>query len=209
MVVSNAVSLHPVVPKWSRFKLDWMVPAVGLFTDHLNPHWAVRSSSLTQRAIAFWGDVLHPECENGVCNLVSFAYGTGYPALWSHDTISERTHEWLKEEFGFVPFTFHRQMARCVAAGHLVSVGSLANLPKSFVQDAPKTDARIALFAGRENKCFLPESQERTFDWLTKQRSGKGDTLHVLDVYGHLDLFLGDHAARDVFPLILSELDRG
>ena len=209
MVVSNAVSLHPVVPPWSRFKLNWMVPAVGLFTNHLNPRWGVRANTLTEKAIAYFGDVLHPECENGVCKLVSFAYGTGYPALWSHDTISDRTHDWLTDEFGFVPFTFHRQMARCVAAGHLVAVEQLASLPKSFVEHAPKTDARIALFAGRENKCFLPESQERTHDWLTKSRPGKGDSLHVLDSYGHLDMFLADDAARDVFPLMIAELDRG
>lgn len=205
-VVSNAVSLHPVVPTWSRFKLNWMVPMVGLLTDHLNPHWGVRANTTTEKAIAYIGGKLHPECDNTVCNLVSFSYGTGFPALWSHAMISEQTHEWLKEEFGFVPFTFHRQMARCVNAGHLVSVDQLPQLPRSFVAEPPKTEARIALFAGRENRCFSYESQERTHAWLTSTRTNK-DSLHILDEYGHLDMFLGENAARDVFPRMIQELD--
>jgi hypothetical protein len=30
----------------------------------------------------------------------------------------------------------------------------------------------------------------------------------VLPGYGHLDVFIGKDAARDVFPLMLEELDR-
>jgi hypothetical protein len=29
----------------------------------------------------------------------------------------------------------------------------------------------------------------------------------VFDGYGHLDMFMGQHAARDIFPTIVSELE--
>jgi hypothetical protein len=30
--------------------------------------------------------------------------------------------------------------------------------------------------------------------------------VHVIDGYGHLDMFMGQHAARDVFPHMLAAL---
>jgi hypothetical protein len=33
-------------------------------------------------------------------------------------------------------------------------------------------------------------------------------SLHLLDGYGHLDVFMGRYAARDTFPVILEELAR-
>jgi pimeloyl-ACP methyl ester carboxylesterase len=207
-VVSNAVSLHPVVPRWSRFKLDTLIPLIRLVTRSVDPHWGQRAVGLVPKFFAWVADVTHHECQNRVCKLVSLIYGAGTPALWSHETISSATHEWLKEEFGFVPLRFHEQMARCVRRGNLVSAEHLPGLPPDYTQSAPRTDARFALFAGERNLCFLPESQQRTFEYLNKIRPDY-HTLHVLPTYGHLDMFMSDNAARDVFPLMVSELDRG
>jgi hypothetical protein len=149
----------------------------------------------------------HPECRNAVCRMVSFTYGAGWPALWSHANLDEATHEWIRGEFAEVPMTFFTQMDRCVRAGHVVPVDGIGTLPASFTDTAPRTDARFALLAGANNRCFLPESQLRTFDFLRRHRPGR-DSLHVLPGYGHLDVFFGRRAATDVFPLILKELAR-
>jgi hypothetical protein len=77
---------------------------------------------------------------------------------------------------------------------------------RRYADEPPRTRARFALLAGELNRCFLPESQRRTHAYLQRYRSDH--TLHVLRGYGHLDLFFGTHAADDVFPLILGELDR-
>ena len=103
--------------------------------------------------------------------------------------------------------TFFSQMLRCVEAGHLVSVDSHRELPASYAAREPQTSARFALFAGKLNRCFLPESQERTFEFLNRYRPGT-HSLHILPTYGHLDVFMGVRAAEDVFPLMLDELDR-
>ena len=71
----------------------------------------------------------------------------------------------------------------------------------------PRSDARWALFAGWLNECFLPASQVATWDFLDRQRKDT-HALHVLPSYSHLDMFFGEHAARDVFPLIHAELAR-
>ena len=152
--------------------------------------------------------LFHHECHNPVCKMVSFTYGTGFPCLWEHDNLNRETHdEWLNHEFAKVPLTFFAQMARCVDHGHLVSVDGLPELPADFVAQAPQTDARFVVLACERNRCFLPESQERTFEFLDRHRPGY-HSMHVIPRYGHLDVFMGDNAARDTFPLILEGLSR-
>lgn len=205
-IVSNAMSLHPVVPRWSRFKIGRLVPVVGRFLDHVSPRWgAERPDRLLERALVATVEATHRECRSGVCHMVSFTYGSGHPALWSHENLSARTHAWLAHEFGPVPFTFFRHMGRSIAAGRLVPTGAFPNLPADPVGAAPRTDARFVLLAGRENRCFLPESQVRTFDHLSRYAAGR-HSLHTIDGYGHLDVFMGRYAARDTFPLIRKEL---
>ncbi len=204
-VISNAVSLHPIVPSFSRFKLNYMQPLASLFIDRLNPRWGLYRKGFMPHLFNTVVRLFHQECENLVCKHVSFTYGTGWPALWSHENLNEATHEWLKEEFADVPFTFLKEIKQCVSAGRLMSYEEHPELPKDFTAQTPKTDARFALFAGENNLCFLPESQRKTFGFLSRYR--KDHSLHVLPNYGHLDVFMGKHAARDVFPLIEKELE--
>lgn len=204
-IVSNAVSLHPVVPAWSRFKLQFLQPLVQLMTDYLNPHWGVEAPTLAAKLVTFLVNLTHHECDNAVCKQVSFTYGSGFPALWSHENLNDETHEWLKEEFGPVPLRFFAQISRCIAQGHLVAVEGFAELPADFTEAPPKTAARFAFFTGEENRCFLPISQVKTYDYFSGLR-GDYHTLHRLKGYSHLDVFMGKNAARDVFPLMLREL---
>jgi pimeloyl-ACP methyl ester carboxylesterase len=206
-IVANAVSLHPAVPAFSRVKLDVAVPLVGLLTPYVNPHWGVDAPTPVAKMLTAMVKLTHHECDNTVCKMVSFVYGSGFPALWRHENINEATHEWLKNEFAEVPISFFRQMARCVRRGHLVAVDGLRELPDDFVAEAPRTDARFAFVAGALNRCFLPESQARTHAWFDRHRPGY-HTLHVLPTYGHLDVFMGARAAHDTFPLIAAELEK-
>lgn len=206
-VVTNAVSLHTVVPDWSRFKLRFGIPVINRFTDYLDPQWGIEAPTLTAKAINAFVRLSHHECDNAVCKQVSFTYGAGAPALWRHENLNPDTHEWLKREFAKVPLTFFRQMARCVRRGNLISVEGKRELPADFAAQEPQTDARFAFFAGARNLCFLPESQERTFEFFDSRRKNY-HTLHIFPEYGHLDVFMGARAAHDTFPLLLAELEQ-
>jgi hypothetical protein len=206
-IVSNAVSLHPVVPWWSNVKLKLAVPVLARITSWLNCQWGLEAPTPLARFIQLWVDLTHHECHNPVCKQVSFTYGAGFPALWRHQNLDEGTHEWLKHEFAWVPLRFFQQISKCVSAGHLVAVENFRELPADFTARPPQTDARFAFFAGEENRCFLPESQARTHAWLDSLRPGY-HTLHRIPEYSHLDVFMGDRAARDVLPQMVAELDR-
>ncbi|MGA2015671.1 MAG: esterase [Opitutaceae bacterium] len=206
-IVSNAVSLHTVVPGFSKLKLYYALPVVSRFSDCLNPQWGLDAPTPFAKAIALTVAAVHHECHNPVCKQVSFTYGSGFPALWSHANLNDDTHEWLKREFAAVPTTFFHQMAHCVRSGHLVRVQDLPQLPRDFAAQPPRTSARFAFFSGQDNLCFVPESQRRSFAFFDSVRPNY-HSLRVLPKYGHLDMFMGDNAARDVFPLMAAELEK-
>ncbi|MCZ0954637.1 MAG: alpha/beta hydrolase [Rhodospirillaceae bacterium] len=205
IVISNAVSLHPVVPPRSALKGRLAVPIVRCMVTYLNPQWGVHAPPGWPRILDFLVRATHHECNNPVCKWSSFTYGAGAPTLWRHENLSEEVHEWLKGEFAHVPMSFFRQMTRSIGAGHLVTTGEFEQLPESAVDQAPRTDARVVFLGGELNDCFLPESQARSFDHMEKYAPGR-HSYYEMAGYGHLDPFIGKNAPNDVFPLIIDEL---
>jgi pimeloyl-ACP methyl ester carboxylesterase len=207
MILSNAVSLHPVVPFSAGMKHRLAVPMIARLTPYLDCQWGLNSPTLLAKVLTALVKLTHWECDNIVCRYASFAYGLGFPTLWRHENLSADTHEWLSAEFGSVPLTFFKQIGRGIRAGHLQAAGGQSTLPEDFGIDPPRTSARMAFFAGEENRCFLPASQERTFRYFDGVRPSY-HSLHVIPDYAHLDVFIGKNAARDVFPAMIGELNK-
>ena len=209
VIVSNAVSLHPQVSTLSRLKSRYAVPLVGLMTDHLNPMWGEGrgdgADRWPARSLAALVRLTHHECSNGVCRFASFTYGTGFPVLWRHENLNAATHDWLSDEFAAVPLSFFRQIGRCIAAGRLLRQEPLPGLPADYAAAPPRTQARFSFVAGRRNDCFAWQSQQSSHAWFEQHQPGR-HSFHVFDDYGHLDVFLGQHAARDTFPTLLAAL---
>jgi pimeloyl-ACP methyl ester carboxylesterase len=207
-IVTNAVSLHTLVPSWSQLKIKYAVPLVNPFLHFLNPAWGDHPPSVVAKLLTLMVRAVHHECDNTVCKMVSFTYGAGFPALWRHENLDPETHErFIPREFGHVPLTFFRQMAQCVRRGNLVSYEGSAGLPQDYVAAEPQTDARFVFLAGEKNRCFLPESQVRSYEYFSARRPNY-HSLHVVPGYSHLDMFLGRSAGKDIFPMILEELER-
>jgi hypothetical protein len=206
-IVSNAVSLHPVVPAVTRAKMKLALPLLSRMTPWVDPQWGLAPPHALARVLTWLIRATHHECDNIVCRWSSFTYGVGFPTLWRHENLDDATHDWMQREFGPVSMDFFLQMAHCLDAGHLVSLNGDDVLPHDFAAQPPQTTARWALFSGELNRCFLPESQVRTHRWLETHRPGY-HTLHIVPDYGHLDIFMGQHAARDVLPLMIEELGR-
>ncbi|MGA9860253.1 MAG: hypothetical protein WBQ18_20470 [Solirubrobacteraceae bacterium] len=208
-IVSNAVSLHPVVPPLANLKLRFMIPVTGRVLGYLDPQWGREGAPwIVPKLVDTWIRLTHHECHNAVCKWSSFTYGAAKPTLWRHENLNDATHEWMKGEFADVPLTFFEQIDSCVRAGRLLAAEHHPELPGDFTAQPPRTDARVIFLAGAQNVCFTAESQRRSQNWYEHHRPGHS-ALHILDGYGHLDVFMGRHAARDIFPLIAAELDQG
>lgn len=205
-VVSNSVSTHPVVPFAAKLKLNLATPLVNLVTDRLDAQWSLHAPTLPAKAIAAVTALTHHECNNPVCKMSSFMNGVGFPVMWAHSNLNDATHAWLTREFAQVPLSFYRQMTRSVNAGHLIAMGGHKELPETVVSEPPRTQARVGFITGGDNRCFLPQSQRRAHAALSEYRPDY-HTLRIIPGYGHLDVFMGKNASRDVFPVILEELE--
>ncbi|NYT63333.1 esterase [Alcaligenaceae bacterium] len=207
LVISNAVSLHTVVPQAGLGKLKYLVPIVARLTPYLDPRWGDHATGVLPRLMQLWVRLRHRECDNGVCRFSSFTYGAGHPTLWPHKNLTDEVHEWIRGEFADVPMSFFLQMRRCVQRGNLVATGTEPAIPADLAAQPPQTDARFVLIAGAINDCFPAEGQHRTFKWLEGHAPGQ-HRLHVIPGYGHLDIFIGTHAARDTYPVMSAALEQ-
>ena len=203
-IITNAVSLHPRVPGFSKIKLSYFVPPVKLLTTYLNPHWGIFAPTLLAKFFKAFVRLWHWEDDTMVGKFVSFTYGSGWPALWELANLTEETKNWIQEEFGAVPLNFFKNILTGVKRGALAPVGSKSG---TYTDEPPKTNARIVFFAGRLNKCFLWESQKASFDYFDKLQPNR-HKLYLLDKYSHLDVFLGKDAHKDIFPDMINELNK-
>lgn len=205
-VVTNAVSLHTILPAWSALKIQVLSPMVRKYSPTLSPKWGYKTEGGFSRMLRTVVVATHPECDNPVCAMVSFTYGSGNPALWAHRNIDAATHDWLTGEFAGAPMTFFAQMRDSVRVGHLVPTGEVAAIAPDLMA-APRTDARFVFLAGADNRCFLAEGQRRSFAHFDALSPGR-HTHREFPGYGHLDVIFGANAWRDTHPVIVDELRR-
>jgi alpha/beta hydrolase family protein len=206
-VVSSAVSVHPVVPRWSRVKLTALVPVIRMGTPYIDAQWGARPPTPIAWAVARWARLLRRECDDPVCALGNYMYGSGPDVLWRHDNLDQATHHWTSREFGFAPVAFMRQIRRSVLAGHLVAGQRLPGLPSSYVSEPPRIDAPWTFVAGTRNRLFTCESQQRTHEWFERFQPGR-HRLDLIDGHGHLDILFGRDAPQVAFPRFLAGLQR-
>lgn len=201
-IVSNAVSLHPIIPSFARFKLNVFLPLIALISKELNPQWGNKAPDLKSKFFRTLAQLTHWEKDTIVGKLVSFTYGAGFPALWELDNLTEETKQWIRNEFGFVPISFFNHIKKGVKEGALVSADSKVNYSK----EKPQTNARFAFFAGKLNKCFCYQSQVNSFNFFNSMKSDF-HTLHLYDTYSHLDIFYGKNSHKDIFPEMIKEIN--
>ncbi len=206
-ILSNAVSLHPVVPSFSEFKINYMLPVVKTAYKYLNPAWGLKAPDIKAKLLKWVVSATHWEKDTTVGKFVSFTYGSGFPALWLLDNLDEKTMDWIQYEFAEVPLTFFSHIRKCIRKGELVPNYPEQANETSYLERKPNTEARFVLFGGEKNLCFLPDSQMRTHEYLTRHNSKKSK-LYILQDYSHLDVFFGKNAHKDVFPIMIDELNQ-
>jgi cholesterol oxidase len=142
-------------------------------------------------------------CNNPVCRRVWLFLGESF----THTQLDQATHDALHEMFGEVNLRALRHLARILREGQVVNRdGEDAYLPQ-----ADRIDIPIHFLHGEENRIFLPEGTEETLDWLRSRNPGRArlyTRTPPIPGYAHLDCFIGKNAWRDVFPLVLEQLDR-
>ncbi len=66
-------------------------------------------------------------------------------------------------------------------------------------------DKRVTVMAGADDRLWHRDSIDLMYEWLRNEATPPGEPArhrkHVLPLYGHLDLFWGEDAEQDVYPL--------
>lgn len=215
----SATSLHSVVlsqsfafidpPLINRLKAKLRLPDVLAFLNFravLTSDFDQRSSYRT-RAL---DRLLHlypsaERCGEGVCRRLLLMYGE----VIRHDQLDHATHSSLYDMFDRANLRTFSHLAKMFARGHIVDRdGRNTYLTPT---GGKHIDVPITLIQGTANGLFRARGAIRTHEWLlTHGRFGPNNadkfTLRMIPGYGHLDHFIGRHAAKDVFPIIRSAL---
>jgi pimeloyl-ACP methyl ester carboxylesterase len=144
-------------------------------------------------------------CDNPVCRRILFLYGETH----KHDQLNKETHENIGEMFGAANMHALKHFSLMLRRDHVVDArGNNCYLP--YIE---RLALPITFIHGADNQLFLPIGSELTYKVLCerngRERNGKElYARYVIPGYAHLDCFIGEHAERDVFPLILAELER-
>jgi lysosomal acid lipase/cholesteryl ester hydrolase len=211
-VVANSVALTPRVPAWSRVKIAMAPRLIELAGfQYVNPRWSedpwLTPGKVTSKVVSFF----HRECDVPACHMLSLMWGTGWPALYSHENLDERTHRRSGDLYGPTTMHYFRHVRKMIRAGNTAvkyAPGDprYASLPDDYFGQAREIETPVLFTTGANNNVFR-DSNIECHSRLRKL----GCTQHELKVfpgYGHQDVFMGKDVARDVFPTLLDFMRR-
>ncbi|MGH3611179.1 MAG: alpha/beta fold hydrolase [Pseudonocardia sp.] len=211
-VVANSVALTPRVPRWSRLKLaitPALLDVVGI--PYLNPRWGEDPGITVGKVLARTVSLFHRECDERACHVLSLMWGTGWPALYHHRNLDDRTHRRVGDLFGPTSMQYYRHVRMMVRAGNSAikyrpGEPRHAALPDDYFVHAREISTPILFTTGAENRVFADSNVE-----CHRRLAEMGCAQHELKVfpgYGHQDVFMGKDSARDVFGHMVDFLRR-
>jgi cholesterol oxidase len=212
-VVSNSVSLTPRVPRWSRIKLLLGPFFVENFTsiEYINPNWRRLPGFGMGKVLSYLVSAFHRECDVPECHMLSFMWGTGTPAVYRHENLLDVTHRRGGDLYGGVSLHYYRHVSRMVSAGNTAVKFSprdarYNSLPDNYFQFAREITTPVMFVTGQQNNIFL-DSNVITHRRLQEIVPGRHE-LDVIPGYGHQDVFMGRSCHVDVFPRMVSFMNR-
>lgn len=212
-VVSNSVSYKPMVTTYGKLKLlfaPFLVEYVLRYL-YLTPNFPYLPGPARGKLLSKFVSLVHRECREPACHLISFMWGTGAPAAYQHENLSPVTHRRLPDLFGGTSVNYHRHIRKMVFARAAVpmvkSNQAPFQLPKNYLEAASKHLPPCLFIAGSKNKVF-PQSNKSSYQELLAKNPKLDISFKEFANYGHQDIYMGRHAAVDIFPSILDFLNR-
>lgn len=201
--VSSQLTLHPVPPLLNEIKAGLhlasflTVLGVDTMTTDISAHpdWKER---LYDKVLNLYPTREH--CHSPVCHRILFMFGESY----AHEQLNEATHDAMHEMFGVANLTTFKQLSVILNKGHAVDKDG----HEAYLPHADRLKIPIAFIHGANNHIFLPEGSEKTYRFLCETNGPENYVRHVIPDYAHMDCFVGKDAARDVYPVIVGELDK-
>lgn len=211
-VIANSVSLTPRVPAWSKVKLNAgpFLCDYLLSVEYINPYWRREPGWSLGKALGWLISAFHRECDSPECHVLSFMWGTGFPALYNHDNLHDVTHRRGGDLYGGVGVHYYRHVLKMVNANNTAvkfETGNpkYQNLPDDYFAYAAEIETPVLFMTGQQNRVFT-DSNIVCHERLEKIVPGRHQ-LQVFPNYGHQDVFMGKNVHVDIFPRLLEFLE--
>lgn len=188
--VASQVALHlnmtPVGTFKLKTRLDRLLPGVDMI--HQKP--AELSGGISDTAVTALAKVIPKtySCNNPVCPRHSASFGE----VILHARVNAPTHDMMGD---LIPECLTAFLKDVAVWGRKQTVltdqddGRLARLKLP-----------ITFISGSENRMFVPESTERTYNALCEANGPSFYQRKVYEGWGHLDSFIGDDADQIIWP---------
>ncbi|MGJ0429782.1 alpha/beta fold hydrolase [Methylobacter sp.] len=211
-VIANSVSLTPRVPAWSKVKLNAgpFLCDYLLSVEYINPYWRREPGWSLGKALGWLISAFHRECDSPECHMLSFMWGTGFPALYNHDNLLDVTHRRGGDLYGGVSVNYYRHVLKMVntnntAVKYETGNPRYQNLPDDYFAYAAEIETPVLFMTGQQNRVFT-DSNIVCHERLEKIVPGRHQ-LQVFPNYGHQDVFMGKNVHVDIFPRLLEFLE--
>ena len=212
-VIANSVALTPRVPNWSKVKLS-LAPFIVEYLlgfSYLNPNWSKDTGLTKGKIFSKVVSAFHQECDVPACHMLSLMWGTGWPALYSHENLHEVTHRRGGDLYGGNAVHYYRHVRKMVFAGSRAikfdpNDSTYDSLPNDYFEYAQDIQTPILFMTGDNNRVFT-DSNIVCYKKLNKIVPGRHE-LHIFPGYGHQDVFMGKNCDVDIFPRLLEFLNK-
>jgi pimeloyl-ACP methyl ester carboxylesterase len=199
----SALAGHPVPTPANRLRAYVRVPTVlrnlglkTISTDYRPESRQDRALERVMRALPI--KRMH---DSPVGRRIYFIYGD----VFDHERIDETVMaESVPNFFGNSNMTFFEHMGVMVRKGRAVDMQGR----DAYLARRDRFRMPISFITGEHNRMFLPRGLATTHEQLRAANGAELYAHHVVRDYAHLDLWLGRDAERDVFPIVLGELER-
>ena len=206
-LISSQLTLHPVTDWLNYMKADLgvadMLGEISLLGGHIDFVSQGTEEDYEIDAVAYQIPVPDgQDCKNPTCRRVFGVFGPS----WDHRQLGHDTHLALGSMFSRVSLSPFKQLQTIMRKG--MAVDANGNSIYTDNDAARRLALPISFLSGATNQIFYPESGQRTRVWLSERNGASLYRQRIIPDYGHMDLFIGRNAHRDVTPKILEELER-
>jgi cholesterol oxidase len=205
-VVSSQIGVYPHSSFDVRIKTDLFVPnllavlGIAQLSARARDNESLPEKIYDKALQALALFIAQGRCSKATCHRVTFMYAS----LYNHAQLNNNIHDHLDELFGAASMTMFKHIATIGRSGKLVDAkGNNVYMPRLRRLNLP-----ITFIHGSVNRCFLISGTRKTYDALCSAFNPNQYTFHAIPGYGHIDCIFGKNACDDVYPYILSHLDR-
>ncbi|MCK0100289.1 GMC family oxidoreductase N-terminal domain-containing protein [Qipengyuania sp. S6317L1] len=204
-LISSQLTLHPVTDWLNYMKSDLGIAGalgeVSLLDGHMD--FVSQGTDADNEIDAVMYQVPMPEGQECKSPTVRRVFGVFGPS-WDVRQLGHDTYLALGSMFSRVSLSPFEQLQNIMRKGLALN----ANGEDIYTSEdaARRLALPITFLSGATNQIFYPESGQRTRVWLSGHNGKRLYSQRIVPDYGHMDLFIGRNASKEVTPLILKEL---